>query len=175
VYAATYYGLSISTDGGQSFTTRTTDDGLTNNTVNDVYHYNYDRYPAYGVLFAATHRGMSVSYDGGDSFMPFWGFSERDQSPFTAVVANETAVYASYDTGVAAYSFSLLDEDEANQYWDTTDCFRFTCGPIYGLAANDVGTMYVPSNDGLLMKYRAMKYLAQTTGRELTTMPATTK
>jgi hypothetical protein len=61
VYAATAEGLSISPDGGASFTNRTTDDSLGGKAVFGV--------GAVGsTVYAATNGGLSISTDGGTTF-----------------------------------------------------------------------------------------------------------
>ncbi|MFM7587427.1 MAG: hypothetical protein ACKO6M_10450, partial [Bacteroidota bacterium] len=54
VYAATGGGLSISTNGGTSFTNYTTANGLGNNSVNGVY-------ASGSTVYAATYGGLSLS------------------------------------------------------------------------------------------------------------------
>lgn len=54
-------GLAISTDGGNTFATRTIADGLGSNSVNKVY-------AAGSSVYAATSGGLSISHDGGQSF-----------------------------------------------------------------------------------------------------------
>jgi hypothetical protein len=54
-------GLSISTDGGTSFTNKTTANGLGSNTVNGVYAVG-------NTIYAATAAGLSISTDGGLTF-----------------------------------------------------------------------------------------------------------
>ena len=61
VYAATSGGLSISTDGGATFTNRTTAEGLGNNSVSGVYADGSN-------VYAATDDGLSISTNGGVSF-----------------------------------------------------------------------------------------------------------
>ena len=56
VYAATWAGLSISTDGGASFTNKTTSNGLGNNIVWGVYVDGSN-------VYAATDGGLSISAD----------------------------------------------------------------------------------------------------------------
>lgn len=62
IYAGTYGGLSISTDGGNSFTSRTTANGLGNNYVQDLYVEGK-------TVYAATSGGLSISTDGGNTFL----------------------------------------------------------------------------------------------------------
>ena len=54
-------GLSISTDGGNSFTNRTTANGLGSNWVNGVYVNG-------NTVYASTSKGLSISIDGGQTF-----------------------------------------------------------------------------------------------------------
>jgi LPXTG-motif cell wall-anchored protein len=56
VYAATVGGLSISTDGGASFTNKTTTDGLGDDLVSGVYTDSSN-------VYAATRGGLSISAD----------------------------------------------------------------------------------------------------------------
>jgi outer membrane protein OmpA-like peptidoglycan-associated protein len=65
VYVGTYGGsdggLRISTDGGATFTTKTTANGLGNNGVSGVYAVG-------STVYAATNDGFSISTNGGTSF-----------------------------------------------------------------------------------------------------------
>lgn len=67
IYAATYPlngspgGLSISTDGGATFTRKTMDNGLGSNAVNKVW-------ASGSTVYAATAAGLSISTDGGSTF-----------------------------------------------------------------------------------------------------------
>jgi hypothetical protein len=56
VYAATFGGLSISTDGGTTFTNKTTTDGLGDDLVIGVYVDGSN-------VYAATQGGLSISTD----------------------------------------------------------------------------------------------------------------
>ncbi len=57
MYAATVGGLGISTDGGASFTNRTTANGLGSNAVLGVY-------ASGSTVYAATIGGLGISTDG---------------------------------------------------------------------------------------------------------------
>ncbi|QDK79369.1 hypothetical protein EXU85_12465 [Spirosoma sp. KCTC 42546] len=61
IYVATDGGLSISTNGGSTFTTYTTANGLGSNTVFRVYVVS-------NKIYAATTNGLSISTDGGAHF-----------------------------------------------------------------------------------------------------------
>jgi hypothetical protein len=56
--------LSISTDGGATFTNRTTANGLGDNYVRKVYVFG-------SRIYAATNGGVSISTDGGATFRNF--------------------------------------------------------------------------------------------------------
>jgi hypothetical protein len=60
VYAATYGGLSISTDGGATFTNLTNANGLGNDIVNGVY-------ASGGTVYAASGAGLSIGVGSGSS------------------------------------------------------------------------------------------------------------
>jgi hypothetical protein len=72
VYAATDNGLSISTDGGVSFTNRTTTNGLIHNKVYNVFAVGSTVYAAVvgsGLLVGGAYDGgLSISTDGGATF-----------------------------------------------------------------------------------------------------------
>ena len=61
IYAATNGGLSVSTDGGTSFTNKTTTNGLDANGV-------YSVFASGSTVYAATSNGLSISTNGGTSF-----------------------------------------------------------------------------------------------------------
>lgn len=62
IYIATWGGLSISYDGGNTFFTATTANGLGGNKVKDIKVVNGD-------IYVATYGGLSISEDGGLSFI----------------------------------------------------------------------------------------------------------
>ena len=55
IYAATGTGLKISTNGGGSWTTYTTTNGLANNALTSLY-------VTPGAIYAGTNAGLSISY-----------------------------------------------------------------------------------------------------------------
>jgi len=61
IYAATYGGLSISTNNGTSWSNYTTANGLGDNYVDGVY-------ASGGSIYAATDGGLSISTNGGSSW-----------------------------------------------------------------------------------------------------------
>lgn len=62
IYVAAFSGLFISTDGGVTFTRKTSTDGLGSNTVKDL------QIASSGDIYAATTGGLSISTDGGNTF-----------------------------------------------------------------------------------------------------------
>ena len=63
IYAATFNGgLAISTDGGATFTNRTTANGLGSNVVQSLH-------VAGTTVYAGTQDGLSISTDGGNTFV----------------------------------------------------------------------------------------------------------
>ncbi|MFD2571935.1 putative Ig domain-containing protein [Spirosoma soli] len=94
VYAATEGGLSISTDGGQSFTNRTTANGLGSNAVNGVYSSG-------GVIYAATFGGLSVSTDGGNSFINKTMVDGLGRNNVFNVYAVGNVIYAATEGGLS--------------------------------------------------------------------------
>jgi len=61
IYAATDSGLSVSLDGGKTFSTKTKADGLGSDAVRKVIVDS-------NIIYAATHDGLSISTDDGKSF-----------------------------------------------------------------------------------------------------------
>jgi hypothetical protein len=87
VYAATDGGLSISTNGGATFTNRTfLNSGLGSNIVFGVYADG-------GTVYAATFGGLSISTDGGANFTNY-SLGNSDPNPVWGVFAVGGTVYA---------------------------------------------------------------------------------
>jgi len=76
IYAATQEGLSISTNGGKDFTTKTTDDGLGHNWINKVYVANKNDH----TILACTLSGLSFSIDKGKTFKTVEGKTHKVKS-----------------------------------------------------------------------------------------------
>lgn len=87
VYAATKGGLSISTDGGQTFVNRFIADGLGSKFVFWVYA------PG-NTVYAATDNGLSISLDGGQTFDNKTTNHGLGSSFVTGVYAVGSTVYA---------------------------------------------------------------------------------
>ena len=94
VYAATNLGLSISTNGGTSFTNKTTEDGLGSDIV-------YGVYAAGSTVYAATSNGLSISTNGGTSSTNKTTANGLGSNVVTDVFAVGTTVYAATTGGLS--------------------------------------------------------------------------
>ena len=74
IYAATDSGLSISTDGGATFTTRTTADGLAGGFRNSPEKVD-GVFVVDSTVYAASYGGLAVSTDGGTTFSKISGLA----------------------------------------------------------------------------------------------------
>lgn len=135
IYAGTLYGLSISTDGGQSWRTSNTSNGLIADPVYDVYASGSDVY----VAASSVAGGLSISHDG--------GYTWRNTTPangylFSAfirelqVVGGDVYVATSFglqvsNDGGASFNYPMLDGQN-----------------LFGLVV-DGSSIYAASSDGL--------------------------
>ena len=94
VYAATLGGLGISTDGGTSFTNRTTTQGLGNNAV-------YEVFVSGSTVYAATFSGLGISTDGGASFTNRTTDDGLGNNTVFAVFVSGSTVYAATEGGLS--------------------------------------------------------------------------
>jgi hypothetical protein len=94
IYAATFGGLSISTNGGSSFTNYTTSSGLGSNIV-------YGVYASGSSIYAATGGGLSISTDGGTSFTNYTITSGLGNDIVTGVYADGGNIYAATNGGLS--------------------------------------------------------------------------
>lgn len=81
IYAATSGGVGISTDGGVTFSTRTTTQGLGHNMVRSIAVLS-------GNIYAGTNSGVSVSTNSGTSFTNYAGCGAAE-----GMATNGTRVY----------------------------------------------------------------------------------
>jgi hypothetical protein len=91
-------GLSISTNGGATYVTRTTANGLGSNTINDIFVVGNN-------VYAATNSGLSISTDGGQTFINKSGGSSGLGGTNSAHVATVSGVFAKNNTIYAAVQF----------------------------------------------------------------------
>ena len=97
VYVGTSGGVSISTNGGATFTNYTT--GLGSTSVQGIY------VDTVGTIYAATMSGLSISTDGGSTFTNYTT-AEGLGSDFTyAVAASGDTIYVGSSGGLSI-SFS---------------------------------------------------------------------
>jgi hypothetical protein len=94
IYAATYRGLSISTDGGATFTNKTTANGLGHNTV-------YGVYASGSTVYAATDNGLAISTDGGATFTNKTTANGLGDNSLSGVYVSGSTVYAATGGGVS--------------------------------------------------------------------------
>lgn len=159
VYAGTNIGLSISTNGGSSFTlNRTTANGLFSNYVQNIY------LKGAGVMYLATNQGVSISSDGGTTFTKHqpaaWNISA---GALTAVYEKSGTVYAgaypsffqSTDSGVtwrqqglpAARVQKMVVAGNGTLYFAVEDSSGYTSVAI----STDKGKTYTIRNIGEIM------------------------
>ncbi len=114
-------GLSISTDGGATFTTRTTANGLRTNAVYNVY--------AIGTtVYAATGGGVSISTNGGTTFTTRTRLNGLPSNLIREIYATDSKVYAATDYGLS------ISNDGGTTFT--------TSGPVYS-SGSDILAMHV--------------------------------
>jgi len=106
VYVATHGGLSISSDGGSTFTNRTMANGLGSNKV-------YDAYADGNTVYAATEGGLSISLDGGVTFTNYTTSDGLGGNIVNGVITDSSGgIYAATSGGLSlrASAVSQLPE-----------------------------------------------------------------
>ena len=157
VYAATAGGLSISTDGGATFTTRTTANGLGNNFVFGVYAVD-------STVFAATYGGLGISTDGGATF------TNRTSANGLADLANYL-VYGVHAGGDAVYAATrgglAISTDGGASFANRTTADGLGDDTVFGVYA--VGSVvYAATRGGLgISTDGGASFTTRTTGDEL--------
>lgn len=156
IYAATSNGLTIISDdgnGGKTFVTKKTTNGLGSNTVRDVY---VDTIDSLTYVFVATDGGVSISSDGGNSFVNninVFGIGKRmANSVYAKKIGSNINVYATaYDTtnlasglavsedGGATYTKMGTAEGLAGVY--TSDVFVDSSNKIYVATSGGVSVI----------------------------------
>jgi hypothetical protein len=128
--------LSISTNGGASFTNKTTADGLGNNTVWGVYAIG-------STVYAATdNSGLSISTDGGASFTNKTTANGLGSNYVWGVYAVGSTVYAATQGGLS------ISTDGGATFTNKTTANGLGSKVSFGVFA--IGsTVYVASNFGL--------------------------
>jgi len=137
IYLATNGGLSISSDGGETFTNKTTaNSGLVYNTVYDVNKSN-------GVLYVSTYLGLSISTDGGDSFSNKTTTNTNllNNKCLSTYELNGT-LYVATDDGLS------ISTDGGNTYWNRTEANGLGNHRCFDVFVKD-GIIYVATLGGL--------------------------
>jgi len=136
IYVASQEGLYISTDGGETFVTRTTADGLASNMTRCVMVHD-------GTVLVGTAAAFSISYDGGISF--------ATRSPFPTVFPRIASLSDWGDTLYAAdeSGFLYVSEDAGETY---ARVGRLMGGWVYALALQE-GVLYAATGGGLMISH----------------------
>jgi len=137
IYVATYDGLSISTDGGATFTTKTSTNGLGANHTYEVALDGQDN------VYVATAEGLSISTDGGQTYRTLNpGEGEGLWEPWfrrTRAVhldRNDT-LYVGSKGGLS------ISDDGGNSWTNITDAEGLGSRSVSDIEVNDSGTIYV--------------------------------
>ena len=100
IYAGTIDGLSISSDGGSTFTNRTTDQGLGSTFVHSVYASGSSVYAGTSMR-TATDGGLGLSTNGGSSFTNTTTANGLGSNSVLRVYASGDKLYASTTNGLS--------------------------------------------------------------------------
>lgn len=143
IYLATNNGLSISTDSGATFATKTTTDGLGSNLINGVYLYS-------GNIYVATSQGVSYSTDSGVSFTNRTTADGLGSDNVQGIAANASGIFAATDSGVAVstdagLSFTNRTTGDGLGSDDVSDIFIEPGGVIFACTNNGLS---ISSNGG---------------------------
>jgi hypothetical protein len=135
VYASTQGGLSISTDGGTSFSNKTTTNGLADNFVFGV--------SAVGsTIYVGTFGGLSISTDGGASFTNKKIADGLGSNMVYGVYAVGSTVYAATTGGLS------ISTDGGSSFTNKTTANGLGNNTVYGVYV--VGnTVYAATTGGL--------------------------
>jgi hypothetical protein len=103
IYAATGGGLSISTDGGTTFTNYTNaDNGLGDDEVKGVY-------VSGSTIYAATHGGLSISTNGGTAFTNHTTADGLGDDTVNGVYVSGQIIYAATNGGTAFTNYTTAN------------------------------------------------------------------
>jgi hypothetical protein len=104
VYAATFGGLSISTNNGATFTNYTTTNGLGDNSLFGVYAVG-------STVYAATLGGLSISTNNGATFTNYTTADGLGDNFVLGVYAVGSTVYAATNGGLSISAAGESQED----------------------------------------------------------------
>ena len=138
VYAATTGGLSISTDGGATFTNKTTSNGLGSNTVKGVYAI--DGTP--DTVYAATTNGLAISTDGGTSFTNYTTANLLGSNTVYGVYVSGSTIYAATQGGLS------ISTDGGTSFTNYTTANGLGSSWVQGVYASG-STVYAATTGGL--------------------------
>jgi hypothetical protein len=131
IYVGTASGLSISTDGGTNWITRTTANGLGVDVIRGVYASGNN-------VYAATNSaGLSISTDGGASFVTKTTSNGLPTNNLLGVYASGSNVYAATNSGVSIST-------DGGATWTN----RLPSTTVYSVFANG-STIYAGTLSGL--------------------------
>lgn len=141
VYAATYGGLSISTDGGSSFVNRTTNEGLGAN-------YVYCVYASGGTVYAGTANGLSISTDGGVSFNNKTTANGLGDNVINGVDTSGGAIYAATGGGLS------ISTDSGTSFTNKTTANGLGNNFVRGVYVTG-STVYAATDGGLSISFNS--------------------
>jgi len=131
----TQYGLSISSDGGNTFTHKTTANGLGSNLL-------YGLTVSNSKVYVATGQGLSISSDGGYSFVNKTTSDGLGDNSTSDVYVDGLKVYVATNGGLS------VSTDGGNTFVNKTTANGLGDNLIRRIVVNN-STMYVGTNGGL--------------------------
>ena len=135
VYAATTGGLSISTDGGATFTSKTTANGLGAKSVRGVF-------ASGAIVYAATTGGLSISTDSGATFTNKTTTDGLGDNAVIGVFASGSTVYAATAGGLS------ISTDSGATFTNRTTTNGLGNNSVIDVFASG-STIYAATNGGL--------------------------
>jgi hypothetical protein len=128
--------LSISTDGGTTFTERSTANGLGSSSVRGIAVDG-------GIVYAATPGGLSISTDGAASFTNKTTANGLGNNQVWSVYANGSNVYAGTSGGVS------ISTDGGATFTNKTTANGLGSNAVWGDVYAAGGAIYAATNGGL--------------------------
>ena len=95
--------MGISTNGGSTFTNRTTTNGLGGNSVQGVYAIG-------STVYAATSSGLGISTDGGANFTNYTATNGLGSNNVRSVYAIGSTIYAATQGGLSIATIADVPE-----------------------------------------------------------------
>jgi hypothetical protein len=135
LYAATNNGLSISTDGGITFTNKTIANGLGNNDLTSVFVDGAN-------VYAGSNSGLSISTDGGITFTTKTTANGLGDNLVLGVFAQGVNVYAATSGGLS------ISTDGGITFTNKTTTNGLGNNFIFGVYASG-SNVYAATNGGL--------------------------